>query len=219
VLSCAIGNALYPHRQWAELAATWRSFYPTAGLDERRRRVIASLEATIGSFVGVLLGHHPASLRGARLGDAIRMADRAPDRLLAAYDAWTASPRLMREAPPTLVFAVLGRARAKGRLSPEREDRLLGSLITQWAVRSTLDVAELCARVPATARPARAGVAAMRPVVAPIATGPAVRLPARRLTPARLTSARPAPTRLAPRRSPQRPTVRRRQLQPSVSAT
>ena len=66
------------------------------------------------------------------------MPDRTPDQLLALYERWRVQPKGMKEAPPTLVFAVFGRARAKGRLTPEEEDRLLGELITGWAVKSTL---------------------------------------------------------------------------------
>ena len=54
----------------------------------------------------------------------------------------------MKEAAPTLVFAVFGRARITGRMTPEEEDRLLGNLITHWAVRSTLDLAAMCADQP-----------------------------------------------------------------------
>ncbi|HEX9374698.1 MAG TPA: hypothetical protein VGB19_00425 [Actinomycetota bacterium] len=193
LLSCALGNALYPqgpHGQWAELAATWRRFYPTAGLDEKRQQVVTELQATMGAFVSFLLGHRPASLRGMALGDAIRMPDRTPERLIEAYDRWTVQPELMRAAPPTLVFAVLGRARAKGRLSPEREDRLLGDLITHWALKSTLDIAEICARAP---RRTRSG-----PTRVPIATA----------TP----TARPPGV-------PGRPVHRRRELQPSMAST
>ena len=53
----------------------------------------------------------------------------------------------MYQAAPTLVFAVLGQARASGRLSPEDESELLGRLLTHWALRATLDTSELCADV------------------------------------------------------------------------
>ncbi|MCI5158809.1 MAG: hypothetical protein D3906_10300, partial [Candidatus Electrothrix sp. AUS1_2] len=46
-LSCAIGKALYPHRQWQGIAEMWESFYPLAGLDEERRGVIAAVEAAL----------------------------------------------------------------------------------------------------------------------------------------------------------------------------
>jgi hypothetical protein len=190
VLSCAVGNAIYPHRQWGELAATWRRFYPTAGLDEARRGVIGGLERTMPSFISLLLGHQPASLRGAALGACITMPDRMPGRLIAEYERWTAQPELMREAPPTLVFAVLGRARAKGRLSPEREDRLLGELITHWALTSTLDIADMLARAP-------------RPVFqrAPVVPAPAIGGPVRRAS------------------YPGRPLRPSRELQPTMSST
>ena len=44
----------------------------------------------------------------------------------------------MYRASPSLVFAVLGQARAGGRASPEDESRLLAKLLTHWALASTL---------------------------------------------------------------------------------
>ena len=52
----------------------------------------------------------------------------------------------MALAPPTVAFAVLGQARASGRLSPERESRLLRRLIASWAVRSSLETARATTR-------------------------------------------------------------------------
>jgi hypothetical protein len=49
----------------------------------------------------------------------------------------------MREAPPSLVFAVVGQARLSGGLSPEAESRILTSMLTYWALRSTLGEAVL----------------------------------------------------------------------------
>jgi hypothetical protein len=51
----------------------------------------------------------------------------------------------MYEASPALVFAVLGQARADGRLSPEDESALLAKLLTHWALASTLAGAARCA--------------------------------------------------------------------------
>jgi hypothetical protein len=144
-LSCAVGQALYPHRQWGMLAAVWESFYPTTGLAEPLAATLASLRSTMPRFVSLLLGHRPSALRGGSLGEVIRMPDRSPEQLLVHWERWREAPRLMKSAPPTLAFAVFGRARVSGRLSPEEENRLLGSLITYWALRSTLEVAGLCA--------------------------------------------------------------------------
>jgi len=46
------------------------------------------------------------------------------------------------------VFAVLGQARADGRMSPEDESDLLAKLLTFWAMRSTLDTSAYCASIP-----------------------------------------------------------------------
>lgn len=144
-LSCAIGDAFYPHPQWRTLRALWDSYYPTAALDPARAQLLASLRATMPRFVGLLIRHRPRALRGRSLEDVLRGPDRGPDQLLTQWERWRATPQLMKAAPPTLVFAVFGRARVSGRLTPEVEDRLLGHLITHWALRSTLELAGLCA--------------------------------------------------------------------------
>lgn len=121
------------------------ALYPSDGLAEPLAGTLAALRATMPRFVTLLARHRPPALRGASLGDMLRAPDRSPAQLLAYWERWRGALPLMREAPPTLAFAVFGRARVSGRLTPEGEDRLLGSLITHWALRSTLEVAGLCA--------------------------------------------------------------------------
>jgi hypothetical protein len=150
-LSCAFGDALYPNPQWRQLATVWESFYPARGLRPELMDALAALQSTMPEFVRTVIGHRPASLRGQALGDAVRMPGRTPGRLLAHYRRWAANPEGLRAAPPTLAFAVLGQARAAGLLTPEKENRLLGNLITYWALRSTLDVNASMARLPLTA--------------------------------------------------------------------
>ena len=145
-LSCAMGKALYPHPQWDRLAGLWEDYYPTAGLDEAPRALFAALEAGIPSFVTLLMHHRPKLLRGAALHEVMAVEGRQPARLSAYYGAWRDSPRRLREAPPSLVFAVLGQARAEGRLSPELESRMLAYLLTYWALQSTLDISASYAR-------------------------------------------------------------------------
>jgi len=147
-LSCVVGHALYPHVQWKQLARMWESFYPLAGLDSTAAGTIASLHATMPEFVRLLLRHRPASLRGRTLQEVAVLPGRSPAELLEIYKQWTATPQSMKNAAPTLVFAVFGRARIAGRMTPEEEDRLLGNLITHWALRSTLDLAAMCADQP-----------------------------------------------------------------------
>ncbi|MFO1428594.1 MAG: hypothetical protein U1F76_00405 [Candidatus Competibacteraceae bacterium] len=150
-LSCAIGNALYPHPQWARMGQLWESFYPSAGLDEAKRNLLAKLEAGISDFIALLVGHRPPALRGKSLAEVIGMAERQPARLTALWQSWRNSPAILRTAAPSLVFAVIGQARADGSISPEEESQLLANLLTHWALRSTLDTATLCASLP-TAR-------------------------------------------------------------------
>ena len=54
----------------------------------------------------------------------------------------------MYRASPSLVFAVIGQARADGKLSPEDESLLLCKLLTFWALRATLNMSEICAAAP-----------------------------------------------------------------------
>lgn len=147
-LSCAMGKALYPHGQWHRLAQAWEAFYPRDGLDETRRSLLAKLEAGLLDFVSLLISHQPQALRGSSLGEAMELETRQPVRLTAYYEHWRVAPARMYRAPPSLVFAVLGQARAENTISPEEESDLLAKLLTHWALRSTLDTAAVCATRP-----------------------------------------------------------------------
>jgi hypothetical protein len=147
-LSCAIGNALYPHPQWQKLANLWESYYPVAELDDQRRQVLSSLESSTPEFVRMLINHRPEALRGRSLLEAMATAERSPARLTALFGAWNRVPAQMYRSPPSLVFAVLGQARADGKLNPEDESDLLTKLLTYWAMRSTLDMSAFCATLP-----------------------------------------------------------------------
>ena len=148
LLSCAIGDRLYPDPQWRRLAATWRALYPLAGLRPQLIAIIAELRATIPDLVSVLVEHRPRRLRGWSLGEVLRNPELDREALLERFSVWEADPSLMALAPPTLAFAVLGQARASGRLSPERESALLRRLIGAWAVRSSLETARATTRSP-----------------------------------------------------------------------
>lgn len=154
-LSCAMGRALYPHPQWDELARLWESFYPTTGLDETRRDLLATLEANMPGFVSLLVNHRPKTLHGASLAEAMSVKERQPARLAVYYRSWRVSPARMRAAPPSLVFAAIGQARVDGQMSPEEESNMLANLLTYWALRSTMDTSEICAMQPVRQRPAR----------------------------------------------------------------
>jgi hypothetical protein len=151
-LSCAVGDALYPHPQWRALAALWESLYPRTGLDPERLRLLASLEHTFPDFVALLVDHRPRSLRGRSLREVMPLAEREPERLAELWRTVRRSHERIRDVAPSLAFAVLGQARALGGLSPETESRTVERLLTYWALRSTLDAAELGASLK-TAQP------------------------------------------------------------------
>jgi hypothetical protein len=145
-LSCAMGQALYPHPQWAQLERTWASYYPVAGRDPQTRRFIDLMEQTMPGFVALLVNHRPAALRARSLREALASADRGPARLLSKFRAWQQRPREIRNAPPSLVFAVIGQARAAGLIGPEQESRLLAQALTYWALKGTLDMTYFCSQ-------------------------------------------------------------------------
>lgn len=146
LLSCAIGDRLYPDPQWRRLAALWRAMYPPTGLPPHVGAVLGDLLLTLPEFVSVLLGHRPALLGGRSLIGTLRNPDLHRERLLRRFAAWEAGAERMAAAPPSLAFAVLGQARASGWLSPERESWLLHRLIVTWAVNSSLEIARVGAR-------------------------------------------------------------------------
>lgn len=146
LLSCAVGEALYPHPQWARVAELWASFYPLGELDAERQRLFARLRATMPALVALLMQHRPRALRGHTLAEALGIQERQPQHLARLYRSWCQSPRAAYRAAPSLVFAVIGQARSDGRISPESEARLLGKLLTHWALQSTLQQAARCAR-------------------------------------------------------------------------
>jgi hypothetical protein len=145
-LSAAMGRVLYPHPQWARLEALWDSFYPLTGLDASRRHVIELLLKTMPAFVALLVNHRPRALRGRSLVEVLDTDQRQPSRLAHLFEMWGGSPVQMREAAPSLVFAVIGQANADGKISPEEESRLLTNLLTYWALRGTLDVSAYCSQ-------------------------------------------------------------------------
>ena len=144
-LSAAMGQALYPHPQWARLAALWEELYPPTGLGDAQFTLLRRLDAQIPALVALLVNHRPARLRGHSLPEVMRTATRRPEHLAMLFTAWSADPAAMNRAEPTIVFAVIGQARADQRLSPEDESTLIGRLLTFWALKTTLDTSYECA--------------------------------------------------------------------------
>lgn len=143
-LSCALGRALYPHPQWDRLERLWEAFYPLAGLPEAQQAQFALLQRTIPGLAALIAHHRPKALRGASLKEVLAVNELQPARLRLLFNAWRAAPLRMRRAPPVLVFAATGQARAEGRISPEAESRILTGMLTHWALQRALSPAAQC---------------------------------------------------------------------------
>lgn len=155
LLSCTMGDALYPHPQWAGLAKVWRQLYPIDSVTDDYRRTLEGLVRSMPQFVNLLVDFRPKALRGWSLAEAMPLAERRPEQLLALLQRLRRLPTAgWVNVPPTLAFAVVGQGRAAGLIEPETEGRLLSELLTLWALRSTLDVTAICANptVPALSR-------------------------------------------------------------------
>lgn len=152
-VSAAIGDALYPDPQWRRVAGLWSALYPLDRAPAAVQPVLSELVAQIPEFVDTLLAHRPPAFTGRSIGDVVRMPDRRRAALLARFRHWRDDPGQLFAAKPTLAFAVIGQARGDGLLTPERESRLLGEQLTQWAVRSSLDTSLLCAHAGARVGP------------------------------------------------------------------
>lgn len=155
-LSCAMGNALYPDPQWQRLADIWQACYPTTGLAPEHCELLARMLGSMPAFVQVLVNHRPRRLRGASLGETLTDPRRMPASLRRLFTMWRSDRQAMRQAAPTLVFAAIGQARADGRITPEAESRLVGDMLTYWAMRSTLDARAVCTQATRTGAPALA---------------------------------------------------------------
>ncbi|MGO7443610.1 hypothetical protein ACC668_02740 [Rhizobium ruizarguesonis] len=147
-LSCAIGDALNPHPQWQRMAGVWESYYPLDRLSAAQRDLIFRLEQSLPAFAELLAGHRPPLLKGRSLAEALEAQHRRPERLGALFEAWRREPAQMYRAPPSLVFAVIGQAKADGHLGPEDESELLARLLTHWAIGSTLNVVPVWTALP-----------------------------------------------------------------------
>lgn len=138
MLSAAMGDALYPHPQWARLQRMWLTMYPKQLMSAEQRQLFGEMEASMPEFVALLLAFRPASLQGKSLGETLRLPDRRPEYLQALWAQWKADQDRLKRAPPALAFAVLGQARASGLLGAKQELDLIGSLLGHWALRSYL---------------------------------------------------------------------------------
>ncbi|TGE20055.1 hypothetical protein [Hymenobacter elongatus] len=133
-LSIALGEALYPHPQWTDLTEQWSALYPITGLPAGKQQLITTLLALLPEFAQLVVRHRSPTLRGQPLADLFPVAERQPEHLQALFGEWQVRPALRDECAPSLVFAVIGQAKADGRMTAGEESRVLTQLLTRWAL-------------------------------------------------------------------------------------
>lgn len=133
-LSLAIGARIFPDSQWPRFEELWQQIYPTKHLTENKKMIINQLEAVMPDFVELLLNHRSSSLKEAKLREIFPTLYRQPTRLRDLFDQLISQSSAVGNAPPSLVFAIIGQARADGRISATVEGRLLARFLNHWAM-------------------------------------------------------------------------------------
>ncbi|MEW6289264.1 MAG: hypothetical protein AB1545_05340 [Thermodesulfobacteriota bacterium] len=134
LLSCALGKALYPDPQWERTAVLWRDLYPLAGMNQEQRAQIARITARMPEFTELFLLHRPPRLGGKTQGQVFADPARQAGNLRRLYDGKKTNAEVLHQLPPTLAFAVIGQARADGRITPEQESTVIESLLKKFAL-------------------------------------------------------------------------------------
>lgn len=133
-ISLGFGKILYPEDQWQRLERLWESMYPPNDLKPGQLDIIRNLEATIPLFVKLVVNHKPAKLKGIPLMDIFPLQERQPRRLRTYYRQWRNNYKIMTGQRPSLVFAVIGQARADNVITTFSENKVLSRMLKHWAM-------------------------------------------------------------------------------------
>ena len=133
-ISLAFGKLIYPEDQWHRLERLWESMYPKTDLKPAALQLINNLEATLPSFAKLVIEHKPLKLKGKQLREIFPYGRRQPHQLRAYYRQWKNDQEIMKKQRPSLVFAVIGQARADDVITPFTENRVLTNMLRHWAL-------------------------------------------------------------------------------------
>jgi hypothetical protein len=133
-ISLAFGKHIYPEDQWHRLERLWESMYPKTGLKPAALQLISNLEDTLSDFVKLVVDHKPLKLKGKQVREIFPYGKRHPRQLRAYYRQWDNDPEIMKKQRPSLVFAVIGQARADNVITPFTENRVLTNMLRHWAL-------------------------------------------------------------------------------------
>jgi len=133
-LSCWFGKRLFPHPQWNRLWGMWNRFYPRDGLDLASLNILSAIEKDMDAFVDLVLDHSTKEMKGKKLIDFFPL-EREPENLKRLYQLWKSGETSLNRMPPTLVFALLGQAKAELAIDAVEESAVLTQQLRQWAFR------------------------------------------------------------------------------------
>lgn len=133
-ISLGFGKILYPEDQWQRLERLWESMYPPNDLKPEQAAIIKDLEATIPLFAKLVVNHKPVKLKGVSIKEIFPLQQRQPQRLRTYYRQWKNDYKIMNRQRPSLVFAVIGQARADNVITIFSENRVLSRMLKHWAM-------------------------------------------------------------------------------------
>lgn len=135
-LSLAFGKVLYPHPQWHRYEQLWERMYPRYGATPSTQALLEQLELTMPEFTQLVINHQSEKLGDKKLIDLFPFRSRQPAHLQHLFSTWKFSPEEISKAPPSLLFAVVGQARADASISPAKESEWLKRWLNNWAFLS-----------------------------------------------------------------------------------
>ena len=140
MISLAFGEALYPDPQWQSMRSIWQRLYPVERQSQAQQELVSDLLRALPLFVDTVLQHAPPQLKGHTVPGLFPVKTRVPARLRANFQKWKGRLDIWKKASPTLVFAVLGQARADQAISANDESKLLKALFQHWALQRVTKV-------------------------------------------------------------------------------
>lgn len=143
-ISAALGDALYPDSQWADLAAIWDTYYPLANAADSQA-MLATLQSLLPEFVALVLDTRIPRAGGATVRMLFPRADRTPAQLRVLRGLVQRDVSRLALLTPTVAFGVVGQAKYDGAIDARIEATTLSRLLRYWALRATIDASIACA--------------------------------------------------------------------------
>lgn len=133
-ISVGFGKLVFPDDQWQRLERLWETMYPKKGLNPKLLAMVNSMEQIIPAFCKMIINHRPESLQGKTLKEIFPTKGRQPELLRQNFFLWKENKDEWSKQRPSMVFAVVGQARADNTITPFAENRLLTKALRHWAL-------------------------------------------------------------------------------------